>query len=86
MRKLITVRSLSSDTDDLEVTHLPSVATQGDYATLCGLAADGDQYSVTVIPTPRSATVTCFACYSMWLSCKGVRASSFSEKVKWEAE
>lgn len=77
MAKLITIKTAASDCEQKVITHLPSAAGSGDYATLCGLALDGDEDSGTEVPTPSGGRVTCTACYSMWLMCRTFSAKNF---------
>lgn len=77
MGTLISIRTGASDFEDRIIVHLPSADTQGGYATLCGLSADGDADSGTVVSTPANARVTCPASYAMWLLCRGYTAKHF---------
>lgn len=77
MAKLITIKTAETDFEQNVFTHLPNADGQSDYATLCGLALDGDEDSGTEVPTPAGARVTCTACYSMWLMCRTFSAKNF---------
>lgn len=77
MAKLITIKTASSDWEQKVITHLPSAEGQSDYATLCGLALDGDEDSGAEVPTPAGGRVTCTSCYSMWLLCRTFSAKNF---------
>jgi hypothetical protein len=48
-----------------------------DYATVCGQALDGDQFSGVELPTPRGAKITCVACRNIWNACRGVQLRQF---------
>jgi hypothetical protein len=77
MSRLVTIKSSVTDWEQNVITHLPSAEGQSDYATLCGLALDGDEDSGTEVPTPCGGRVTCTTCYKMWLHCRTFNAKSF---------
>lgn len=77
MSRLVTLKTAFSDFEQAEITHLPSADGQSDYMTLCGMAADGDEDSGTVIDNPPGARVTCKTCYAMWLLCREFNAKHF---------
>lgn len=77
MTELITIKTAEGDWEENVITHLPSVDGQGDYATLCGLALDGDEDSGTMVTTTAKRRVTCATCYSMWLLCRSFSAKHF---------
>ncbi len=77
MPSLITMKTSEGDWEENVITHLPAADGQSDYATLCGLALDGDEDSGTQVPTPTKGRVTCATCYSMWLLCRGFSAKNF---------
>ena len=73
----ITLRD--KDTGDL---HSHMVSDYGNYATVCGLSDDDDQFE----PVPELSGVSparginCTHCYATWLRCKEHRARDFSNK------
>lgn len=62
-------------------THIANTGGGPDYATACGQALDGDEFSGTELPTPRGAKITCFRCHAAWLSCRGARATDFDTSL-----
>ncbi|SFF32556.1 hypothetical protein [Paracidovorax wautersii] len=54
------------------------VGGASDYATVCGLALDGDQDSGVEVPMSRSAKITCSNCRNIWTACRGVQLRQFA--------
>ncbi len=48
-----------------------------DYATLCGLANDGDQHSGVEIEIPEVPKINCTSCKRLFETAKALRASDF---------
>lgn len=48
-----------------------------DYATVCGQALDGDQFSGVELPNLRGAKISCGACRNIWNACRGVQLRQF---------
>lgn len=76
MAELITIKTADGDWEENVITHLPSVDGQGDYATLCGLALDGDEDSGTMVSAPKKR-VTCATCRAMWMLCRSFKSKTF---------
>ena len=73
---------VSVDVDGELSTHISNSASGQDYATVCGLAAEGDYWGGVVVPTPRGEKITCDACRAAWESCRGLRATDFDARAK----
>ena len=54
------------------------VGGASDYATVCGLALDGDQNSGVEVPTTRGTKITCSNCRNIWTACRGVQLRQFA--------
>ena len=50
-----------------------------DYATLCGLANDGDQYSGVEVDLPMSSKINCKSCKSLFETANALRLSDFED-------
>lgn len=50
-----------------------------DYATLCGLANDGDQDSGVEVDLPAKSKINCPSCKRLYEIAKPLRASDFSD-------
>lgn len=59
-------------------THIAATGGGPDYATVCGQALDGDEFSGVEVPTSRGAKINCARCRAAWLSCRGVSAADFA--------
>jgi len=68
---------ITIDLDGDVHTHIANTGGGPDYATVCGLALDGDAYSGAEVRTPRGAKITCSACHRAWLCCLGLLAKHF---------
>jgi hypothetical protein len=49
-----------------------------DYATVCGQALDGDQWSGVEVPTQPKSKITCITCRNIWNACRDVQLRHFS--------
>lgn len=66
--------------DSGPVTHI--AGGMNDYATLCGLAQDGDQFSAQEVK-PTGKKVTCPLCHQLWKTASNIRASDFDSQAKF---
>lgn len=69
MTKLIALHDPSSETDNVHIAG----AAGTDYATICGCAVDGDEYSCIQIPLQKGAQIDCVACCNIYLACRSIR-------------
>ncbi|KGA40737.1 hypothetical protein KU75_16080 [Pectobacterium odoriferum] len=74
------VAILGADIDDPQGVsiHLGRGVLSSDFATLCGLAGEGDKFGGTRIPLPAGAKVDCKECRRAWEACKPYRKSDFT--------
>lgn len=52
-----------------------------EYATVCGQALDGDEYSGTKQPTPRGTRIDCGVCRLIWIACRDELRSGFADPI-----
>lgn len=70
---------MSTITIDIDGEAQVHIAAQSgsDYATVCGQALDGDEFSGVEVPTLRGAKISCAACHNIWVACRGVQLRQF---------
>lgn len=63
------------------VQHSHMVAEYGDYATLCGLSDNDDQFEIVSAMCGASPIggIDCDACYAAFRTCKSYRAKDFKQ-------
>lgn len=76
--RLVAIRGVDLDNLNGISIHLPGCIQ--DYATLCGLAGEGDWAGGQLEPLPAGAKVNCEACKAIWEKCREFRKNQFENK------
>ncbi len=67
--------------EGVEITHIES-AGGNDYASVCGLALDGDRDSGVAMSLPKKPKIDCSSCYQIFEAVRGIKASDFAKEKK----
>lgn len=68
--------TITIEIDGEEQVHI-AAQDGNDYATVCGLALDGDRFSGVEVQTLSGAKITCVSCRNIWIACRGFQPRHF---------
>jgi hypothetical protein len=78
----MTERVTLKHTDGDVVTHIANTHSGNDYATICGLATDGDENSCEVVASPSRRRISCHDCYGIWSDCREACMLHFAPEAR----
>ena len=77
MSKFVIVTMLEDGGE--EFVHIRNGGCASDYVTLCGLDGGVSDSAQSAKPAAKNSKVNCRACKGIWMACRGLRASNFTE-------